>query len=565
MVMVRLSKLLALILVSFFLNCSIVSAQMFFDDSKWTVTTNIPITSHSRSFNGRQNKTEQVSADLFRPKLAGKMAAAVIINSSGGVTAHTELFYARVLASEGVAALVIDSFLPRGVKSTTADQGLVSPSSHYSDAAAGFRWLAKQDFVDATKIIVIGMSRGGNAAHVNASEDYRKLLGLEDTKFAAHVAVAPSCAWQPKSAVSTRAPIFFVLSERDDYTPIGPCLEYVERLRAAGNSNVRLAVYPGVFHAQEWTGGVGIDKVERSVKCSFFIDDRGRQVDRKRGQELPVGRERAHLLNTCLDTGPVTIGGDQRVKDQVVADILVFLREVGIVDDIVARWVVPDCAIFKSEVLKLNCARARAGWVGDLVALGRAYRYGSTDGPARDGAMAARLFTLASDRGHIIGDWELALMLLRKDSGVPQDIPRARRLLANAARYGESAAMNTLGVLARDGIGQEKNPNEAAMWFRRGVILRNSYSLANLGRLHWHGQGDVTQDDTEAVRLWRMAVIYANNPWALVFLGEALENGRGTSANREQAIEQYRVAAAQQREIGAAERAKQALARLGVK
>jgi dienelactone hydrolase len=543
---------------------SAATAEMPLDDSRWSVTTNIPLESTWRSTTRAETKTSQVTADLFRPNLPGKRPAAVIINSSGGVTAHTELYYARVLASHGVAALVVDSFLPRGVRNTVLDQTLVFPSVHFSDAGAAFRWLAKQDFVDPARIMVIGMSRGGNAALATAVEDDRKRLGIEDIRFAAHVAVAPSCGWQQRNAASTGAPIFFVLSELDDYTPIGPCLEYAARLRASGNAKVRLAVYPGVYHAQESTGGIAIIQAERGRRCSYFRDSQWRDTDRVTGRTIPSGQERAHLLRTCLDNGPVTIGGDQRTKDQMVADILQFLREVGIIEDAAARTTVPDCGSFTSDRLKQNCARARAGWTGDMVALGRAYRYGATDGPPRDGATAARLFSLASERGHVQADWELALILQTNDRGLPQDIPRARRLLENAALHGEAAAMNSLGVLARDGVGQEKSDTEAAAWFRRAAVLRNSFGLSNLGRFHWQGRGGVKQDDAEAVRLWRMAAA-AENPWALLYLGEALETGRGVAASSTLAIEHFRRAAVQQQEPQAATLAARALLRLGAK
>ena len=47
-----------------------------------------------------------------------------------------------------------------------------------------------------------------------------------------------------------------MLAEFDNYTLIRPCLEYAERMRAAGNTKVRLAIYPGVFHALEWMDGI---------------------------------------------------------------------------------------------------------------------------------------------------------------------------------------------------------------------------------------------------------------------------------------------------------------------
>src|SRR3954466_11198021 len=68
----------------------------------WTLTHDVAILSKSPS--GRAFKDETVTADLYRPKVEGRVPAAVIINSSGGVTAHTDHFHARLLAEHGVAA-----------------------------------------------------------------------------------------------------------------------------------------------------------------------------------------------------------------------------------------------------------------------------------------------------------------------------------------------------------------------------------------------------------------------------------------------------------------------------
>src|SRR5258708_4574344 len=52
-------------------------------------------------------RAERVTGVLFDPDPATRKAAAVIINSSGGVKPHTELFWGRLLAANGMAALVV--------------------------------------------------------------------------------------------------------------------------------------------------------------------------------------------------------------------------------------------------------------------------------------------------------------------------------------------------------------------------------------------------------------------------------------------------------------------------
>jgi dienelactone hydrolase len=198
---------------------------------------------------------DRITADLYRPRTEGRIPAAVVINSSGGITAHTELYYARVLARHGIAALVVDSFRPRGVRRTGDDQNRVAQTQSNADAIAGFRWLAGQSWVDPSRIIVLGMSRGGEAAYSAALEVLRRHYEASDIRFAAHVSISPGgCNLQQRDARTTGAPMFFMLGELDDGTPALPCVEYIERMRTAGNANIRWAVYPGVYHAYEWTG-----------------------------------------------------------------------------------------------------------------------------------------------------------------------------------------------------------------------------------------------------------------------------------------------------------------------
>jgi hypothetical protein len=49
---------------------------------------------------------DRITAVLYRPRNDRKIPAAVIVNSSGGVSAQTDHYYARVLVREGMAALL---------------------------------------------------------------------------------------------------------------------------------------------------------------------------------------------------------------------------------------------------------------------------------------------------------------------------------------------------------------------------------------------------------------------------------------------------------------------------
>jgi TPR repeat protein/dienelactone hydrolase len=546
--------------LAFLMPASLAAQPVNVPEELWSLTRDIEIISRWPQRDRMQE--DRITADLYRPHTEGRIPAAVIINSSGGITAHTELFYARVFARNGIAALVIDSFRPRGVRRTGDDQTRVAQSQSNADAIAGFRWLAEQSWVDPSRIIVLGMSRGGEAAYSAALEVLRRHYQATDIRFAAHIAIATgSCNLQQRDARTTGAPIFFMLAELDDGTPVLPCIEYIGRMRAAGNPNIRWAVYPGVYHAYEWTGGISFapdDWTGRACAGRFWRDERGRLYERSSGQLATQGNQTEFLFRTCLQTG-FTTGGDERVKAQATADLLQSLRDAEILTDAEARAIVPDCSAIPEGIHRRNCVRARNGWTGDLVALARAFKHNT--GVRRDDALAARLFELAASRNHPQAQWELAIML-RQGSAIARDLPRALRLAAAAAEAGDPAGMNTYGAMIRDGIGRARDDAEAAIWFRRASDLRNSYGMTNLAQLMWDGRGGFGVDRPAAVALWRYAVYQDGNPWAQLFLAQALEQGQGIAQSTAEALSLYQAAATQDREPVAKRRASDALDRL---
>jgi len=511
---------------------------------------------------GGRTHTDRVTADLYRPETPGRQAmpAAVIINSSGGVSAHTEHHYAQTFAAQGMASLVVDSFIPRGVRRTGDDQSRLSQRQSDADAIAAFKWLSAQPWVDPQRIIVIGMSKGGTTALDTALVQYRQYLPAGGVSFAAHVAVVPgNCNLQPKDARTVKVPIFFMFAELDDGTPMAPCLALAGRMERAGNPLIRIAVYPGVFHAYEWTGGIAYDSDDETARnCKgIFLDEERRLIDASTGVRLTQGSDRDYLLKTCVERG-YNVGGDARVKSQATADLLQFLRDVDVLRDEEARAVVPDCAKIGARPRRRNCERARAGWVGDIVALGRAYR---ADETAENSAMAVRLFELAAERGHSQGQWELALMLQRGE-GIERNETRAATLARSAAEAGDPIGMNIYGVALRDGRGVVRDESEAAQWIRRSADLRDPYAMANLGRMAWTGMDSVAGGKTEAIRLWRLAVAYGKSPWADLYLGEAFAAGEGLSVDKVKAAAYFRAVLSQKLEPEARRRASDGLSRL---
>jgi dienelactone hydrolase len=267
---------------------------------------------------------ESIYAHLYRPTTKGKHAAMVLVHGFDGVSDAREGFWARELVSLGIVTLVVESFSPRGVGSSLANQTGVSTAQGVRDAYSALGFLAGQDYVDAKRIGIMGMSRGGSVA----------LRALDRHKhppvagFAAGVALYPGCVAQYRNP-QPGAPVLVLMGERDDYSTVKACADYLARMRAAGGA-AELRIYPGARH-----GFDGDTRNEREFyfpqaqnlsECLLYIEDDGSTTYARTGEPLDTPRKASEVMRRdCMKTG-ATIAADARVKRQALEDVKAFLK-----------------------------------------------------------------------------------------------------------------------------------------------------------------------------------------------------------------------------------------------
>ena len=275
-------------------------------------------------------KPVRLSARLFTPTAQRPVAAVVITPSSGGVQETREIWYARALVAAGIAALVIDSFGPRGVTSTVADQSLVTAWQTENDAFAGLAFLARDPRIDAGRIGVLGVSKGGSVALHSAIRERQRWRGTGTAAFAAHVPIAPGCAQQHRNAETTGAPMFFMIGALDDYTGVDDCVRYVERLRAAGNRKVEVTVYLGARHAWEALGRVAeLPRAEVFTDCAGLIESDGSVFFTREQARVPPRQALAWQRDHCGRRGAHAGGGTEELRRRATDDMIAFLRRSG--------------------------------------------------------------------------------------------------------------------------------------------------------------------------------------------------------------------------------------------
>jgi serine/threonine-protein kinase len=121
-------------------------------------------------------------------------------------------------------------------------------------------------------------------------------------------------------------------------------------------------------------------------------------------------------------------------------------------------------------------------------------------------------------------------------------LPGALDLLRQSAIAGEPLAMLQLGEDYRDGQDVTKDEKEAARWFRMAALSGNSSGMVFLGAMYSMGEG-VEKSDQEAAQ-WFEKAANAGNSAGMYNLAGMYERGQGVAYNLDKAKELYRKSAA---------------------
>jgi dienelactone hydrolase len=136
-------------------------------------------------------------------------------------------------------ALTVDSLGPRGIASRCGS----SFFDQAFDAYAALRYLSGLDFVDPTRVALIGYSMGGSAALYAVDRGLAAQYFKE--RFRAAIAYYPGCAIA--AAATMTAPTLILIGEADDWNPAQPCRDVVAHPRP-NSAPISLTVYPGAHH-----------------------------------------------------------------------------------------------------------------------------------------------------------------------------------------------------------------------------------------------------------------------------------------------------------------------------
>jgi dienelactone hydrolase len=302
--------------------------------------------------------TPKVLADLLKPTLTGdpvnitghlflpasatekaKVPAIILVHGSGGIYDAMLDFWPKQFNGAGYAVLALDTFGPRGVKSTADDQSQVPFAADVADAFSALKLMASHPRIDAGRIAIMGFSRGGITTWRTAVE---RIIAAQSAahslpaglRFAAHIPVySGGCVGifrlMVKPGVFSKTPMLWVHGDADDYAPIGPCRDYAEKIGAAGTPTEFVAI-AGARHKFDMDEQRRIDvrNAQRTFDtCPIEVDiETLYAYDRTTGARLTGAAYTETVKTKCSAIG-ASVEGDRNARDKAAQAILPFLRK----------------------------------------------------------------------------------------------------------------------------------------------------------------------------------------------------------------------------------------------
>jgi dienelactone hydrolase len=171
--------------------------------------------------------------------------------------------------------------------------------------------------------VLMGFSRGGQAALYASLTRFHKLWNKSGAQFAAYVPFYPDCmtSYQNDTDV-VPSPIRIFHGTPDDYNPVANCKAFVERLKATGR-DVELTEYPDSPHGFD-SGLAGIDATLVSANaqtvrhCHIKEGDGG--VLMNTDTEVPFTYK-----DPCVELSP-HVGGNPATAEEARKAVVDFLQ-----------------------------------------------------------------------------------------------------------------------------------------------------------------------------------------------------------------------------------------------
>ncbi len=197
---------------------------------------------------GKGGTPVTVAGELRIAQGTGKLPAVILVHGSSGIGPGIEL-WRRELNGMGISTFAIDGLTGRGLVTVGSDQAKLGRLNLALDAYRALAILAKHPRVDPNRIVLMGFSRGGQASLYASVRRFDARWNKSGAKFAGYIAFYPDCMTTYQADIEVMpVPVRIYHGSADDYNPLKPCRDYVNRLRSIGQ-DVVLTEYALAHHA----------------------------------------------------------------------------------------------------------------------------------------------------------------------------------------------------------------------------------------------------------------------------------------------------------------------------
>nr|WP_315811626.1 dienelactone hydrolase family protein [Bradyrhizobium sp. SZCCHNR2028] len=267
-------------------------------------------------------KPVTVVGELRVAQGSGRLPVVVLMHGSGGVGGNIAA-WSRTFNAMGISTFAIDGFTGRGITATSTNQAQLGRLNLIMDIYRSLDVLAKHPRVDPERIVLMGFSRGGQAALYASLERFHKRWNNSGLQFAAYIPFYPDCSttYVGETDVVAR-PIRIFHGGPDDYNPVRTCKAYVERLKAAGR-DVALTEYPDSPHGFD-LGLLGANmlavapKAQTVRNCRIKESDGGMLINAETQQPFTY-------QDACVELDP-HVGGNPATAEAARQAVTDFLR-----------------------------------------------------------------------------------------------------------------------------------------------------------------------------------------------------------------------------------------------
>jgi len=273
------------------------------------------------------SKSVTVAGEFRIAQGSGRLPVVVLMHGSSGVGATTEA-WVHSFNAMGISTFVIDGFSGRGLTAVGPNQALLGRLNLILDIYRSLDILAKHPRVDPERIVLMGFSRGGQAALYASLDRFNKLWNKSGAQFAAYIPFYPDCStsYATDTEVAAR-PIRIFHGTPDDYNPVASCKAYVARLQQA-KRDVALTEYPDSAHGFD-AGLLGVStavsaNAQTARNCHIKEGEGGVLINAD--TQAPFGYKDA-----CIELNP-HVGGNPATAEaarKAVTDFLQVLFKLG--------------------------------------------------------------------------------------------------------------------------------------------------------------------------------------------------------------------------------------------